>query len=129
MNMCRAFLATLVLIPLQPRAVSVPLDLTGVRPGPITVVRSEDSVTVTWPDETARVWRATFSLNPAQPLIASIGAGGEGQGSANVLTREVREIAQNRVFRHPASKVLQHVVHRDTCAVDTWLSAANGRIH
>src|SRR5437867_5334737 len=76
-NLRRAFLATLILISLQPPAVSVPLDLAGVRPGPITVVRSEDSVTVTWPDETARVWRATFSLNPAQPLIASIGAGGE----------------------------------------------------
>ena len=77
MNMRSAFLATLVLIPWQAPAVSVPLDLTGVRPGPITVVRSEDSVTVTWPDETGRVWRATFSLNPAQPLITSIGPDGE----------------------------------------------------
>jgi len=34
-------------------------------------------VTVNWPDETGRVWRATFSLNPAEPLIASIGPDGE----------------------------------------------------
>jgi hypothetical protein len=77
MNMRSAFLATLVLIPLQTPAVSVPLDLTGVRPGPISVVRSEDSVTVAWPDEMARVWRATFSLNPAQPLVTSIGSDGD----------------------------------------------------
>ena len=86
MNMRRAFLATLVLIPLQPPAVSVPLDLTGVRPGPISVVRSDDSVAVTWPDETARVWRATFSLNPAQPLITSIGAG------ADAVVRSARRL-------------------------------------
>jgi len=42
MNIRRAFLAALVFIPLQAPAVLVPLDLTGVRPGPISVVRSED---------------------------------------------------------------------------------------
>jgi hypothetical protein len=72
-----AVLAALVLAPLQTPAVSVPLDLTGVRPGPITVVRGESSVTVAWPDETARIWRATFSLDPAQPLVTSIGPDGE----------------------------------------------------
>src|SRR5207249_10101255 len=56
-----AFLAGLILtlIPLPAAAVSVPLDLTGVRPGPITITRAEDSATVSWPDETGRVWRAT----------------------------------------------------------------------
>ena len=58
-------------------AVSVPLDLTRVRPGPVGVVRDGNSVSLTWPDETARVWRATFSLDPAQPLITSIGPDGE----------------------------------------------------
>jgi hypothetical protein len=77
MHMRFAVVATLALVPLQAPAVSVPLNLTGVRPGPVTVVRSGDSVVITWPDETARAWRATFSLNPAQPLITSIDAGGE----------------------------------------------------
>jgi hypothetical protein len=77
MNIRSAFLVTLVLIHVQPPAVSVPLDLTGIGPGPISVIRTEDSVTVAWPDEAARVWRATFSLNPAQPLITSIGSDGE----------------------------------------------------
>jgi hypothetical protein len=68
---------TLLLTPLQARAASVPLDLSGVRPGPITVVRDGETVTVAWPDETGRIWRATFALDPAQPLIASIGPEGD----------------------------------------------------
>jgi hypothetical protein len=72
-----ALLAVLVLIPVRAGAVSVPLQLAGVRPGPISVTRGEDSVTVTWPDDTARVWRAVFSLDPAQPLVTSIGADGD----------------------------------------------------
>jgi hypothetical protein len=74
-----AVLAALVLMPVQAPApaVSVPLDLTRVRPGPVGVVRDGNSLSLTWPDETARVWRATFSLDPAQPLVASIGPDGE----------------------------------------------------
>ena len=41
-----AFLAALILIPRPAAAVSVPLDLSGVRPGPISVARAEESVTV-----------------------------------------------------------------------------------
>jgi hypothetical protein len=73
----RLVLAALILIPFQTPAVPVPLDLTGVQPGPIGVARRDDSVIVTWPDETGRTWRAAFSLNPKQPLITSIGAEGE----------------------------------------------------
>jgi hypothetical protein len=69
-------LAILALMPAAASAVTVPLDVAGVRPGPISVVRGEDSVTVEWPDETSRVWRATFSLDPSRPLITSIGRGG-----------------------------------------------------
>jgi hypothetical protein len=74
-----AVLAALVLMPVQTPApaVSVPLDLTRVRPGPVGVVRDGNSLSLTWPDETARVWRATFSLDPAQPLVTSIGPDGE----------------------------------------------------
>src|SRR6188474_1258900 len=72
-----ACLSALTLMPAAASAVSVPLDLAGVRPGPISVVRGEDSVTVAWPDEASRVWRATFSLDPARPLVTSIGRGEE----------------------------------------------------
>jgi hypothetical protein len=70
-------LAAVTLIPRSAAAASVPLDLSGVRPGPIAVARGEDAVVVTWPDETGRVWHATFSLDPAKPLVTSIGADGE----------------------------------------------------
>ena len=53
-------------------AESVPLDLSGVRPGPVEVRGSADSVTVRWPDEASRNWEAQFSLDPAKPLISSI---------------------------------------------------------
>jgi hypothetical protein len=69
--------AALLLIPRPAAAVSVPLDLTGVQPGPVSVARGEDTVSVIWPDETGRQWRATFSLDPAQPLVTSIDAGGD----------------------------------------------------
>ena len=75
--MRRILLVILMLMPRPAAAVSVPLDLAGVRPGPISVTRADDSVTIAWPDETGRSWRATFSLDPAQPLVASIGVGGE----------------------------------------------------
>ena len=32
---------------------------------------------VAWPDETGRIWRAAFSLDPAQPLITTMGPDGE----------------------------------------------------
>src|SRR6185436_12961336 len=72
-----ALFAVLILLPWPAAAASVPLDLTRVRPGPVAVTRADDSVTVTWPDETGRAWRATFSLDPAQPLVTFIGAGAD----------------------------------------------------
>jgi hypothetical protein len=77
-----SFAAAIVLLSSLPgatQAASVPLDITRVQPGPITIVRDDNSVTVSWPDETNRKWRATFSLDPSQPLVTSIGseAGGE----------------------------------------------------
>jgi hypothetical protein len=84
-------LAVLILIPRPAAAVAVPLDLSGVRPGPVTVARAEASVTIAWPDETGRVWSATFSLNPAQPLVTSIGAGAD---PVNVVVRDARPFYQ-----------------------------------
>ncbi len=53
------------------------VDLSEVRPGPVTVQTSGDSLTVRWPDETARTWQAEFSLDPAKPLIRAIGSNGK----------------------------------------------------
>lgn len=56
-------------------AATVPLDLSGVRPGPITITRDPASAAVQWNDAQNRRWRATFSLDPTQPLITSITVG------------------------------------------------------
>src|SRR5262245_61317034 len=76
-NAIRAIVLLAALVPGAAAAAPVPLDLSAVRPGPISVTRTDDSVAVTWPDETGKAWTATFSLDPAQPLITSIAAGGE----------------------------------------------------
>src|SRR3954471_15846407 len=61
------------LIPLISVAATVPADISAVRPGPITVSASPESITVRWPDETQRIWTAEFSLNSDRPLITAIG--------------------------------------------------------
>ncbi len=58
-------------------AAVVPIDTTGVRPGPVTVTATGESVTVAWPDETGSQWRAEFSLDPVRPLITGIGVAGK----------------------------------------------------
>jgi hypothetical protein len=67
-------LSALLLVPPSSSAQSITLDTTGLRPGPIAVASSDNSVTVTWADEAAQTWRATFSLDPSRPLISSIAA-------------------------------------------------------
>ena len=68
-------LACVTLLAATASGAVVPLDLQGIRPGPVVVTDAEDAVTVTWPDETGRLWRATFSLDPETPLIRSIAVG------------------------------------------------------
>src|SRR5215831_12260219 len=65
----------LFLIPLISVAATVPADISGVRPGPITVTVTGESLVVRWPDETSRAWSAEFSLNTDGPLIRTIGMG------------------------------------------------------
>ena len=63
-------------------AASAPLDLSGFRPGAIRVESAAESITVTWPDESSKTWKAVFSLNPDKPLITSLGVGEEAIVSA-----------------------------------------------
>jgi len=57
------------------QAQTVALDTTALRPGVISVAATGNAVSVSWPDETSRTWQATFSLDPARPLISSISVG------------------------------------------------------
>jgi hypothetical protein len=52
-------------------------DISSVKPGPITVTTSADSLQVSWADNSKHTWQATFSLDAAKPLIASINADGK----------------------------------------------------
>jgi len=58
-------------------AAPVPLDLTGVKPGPVTVAQEGDTAVVRWQDAEKHSWEAHFNLEPARPLIASIRADGK----------------------------------------------------
>jgi hypothetical protein len=60
-------------VPIVSIAAILPADLSGVRPGPINVSASTESLTVRWPDEASRMWSAEFSLNSEKPLITAIG--------------------------------------------------------
>ena len=65
--------AAVLALPMICYAATVPADLSGVRPGPVSVVSTAGTLTVEWPDESTRTWRAEFSLDPARPLITSMG--------------------------------------------------------
>src|SRR5207302_8069939 len=65
----------LILIPTLCIAATAPVDLSGVRPGPVHVTATAGAIQVEWPDAASRTWRAVFSLDPAKPLITSIGPG------------------------------------------------------
>lgn len=54
-------------------AAFIDLDVSAVRPGPVTVSQSGESVSALWKDREGKTWKADFSLNPARPLITSIG--------------------------------------------------------
>jgi hypothetical protein len=60
----------------------VVLDLSGLKPGPITVVATSDLLEVSLDDLRSHRWKTTFSLSENSPLIASIAVDGQ-----NIVTR------------------------------------------
>jgi hypothetical protein len=59
-------------------AAAVPVDITGVRPGPVSVTRGGASLTVKWlGGANNHTWTAEFSLDPKQALITAIAADGK----------------------------------------------------
>lgn len=53
-------------------AAPMPLDLSQVKPGPVTVAQEGSSAVVRWQDGEQRKWEAWFNLEPARALISSI---------------------------------------------------------
>ncbi|MEJ7605144.1 MAG: DUF4350 domain-containing protein [Bryobacteraceae bacterium] len=74
MRLFRFMLCTLAA--LAPAA-SIELDLSGVKPGPVAVVKEGASAVVRWSDGTARPCEARFNLDASRPLIESIRIGGK----------------------------------------------------
>jgi hypothetical protein len=58
------------------QAAPITSDVSAVKPGPIAVVASDRSLTVSWNDETNHQWQAVFSLDSAKPLITAISVDG-----------------------------------------------------
>jgi hypothetical protein len=52
-------------------------DVSAVKPGPISVVSSDRSLTITWSDTANHHWRAVFSLDSTEPLITAISVEGQ----------------------------------------------------
>ncbi|MCC6293269.1 MAG: DUF4350 domain-containing protein [Bryobacterales bacterium] len=67
----------LLLLPALLAGAPVTLDVSGVRPGPVTVTRTEDTAAVRWQDGVGREWEAVFNLEPSRPLVAAIRTGGK----------------------------------------------------
>ena len=57
-------------------AQTIPADLTGVKPGPVTVDSTPTALAVHWKDERQRPWEAVFSLDPRQPLLSAVSVEG-----------------------------------------------------
>jgi hypothetical protein len=82
MRICRgvaAVFATLLLLIAGPTALHadpISVDLTAVKPGPITVTADKDALSVKWSDASKRLWVAVFALNSKLPLITSISVNG-----------------------------------------------------
>src|SRR5215831_8611757 len=54
---------------------AIPVDTSGVKPGPVRVETSAEALSVMWADGQSKEWRAEFSLDAAKPLITAITAG------------------------------------------------------
>ncbi len=57
-------------------AATIPVDTSQLRPGPVRVTSTAETLRVEWPDERGRRWAAEFSLDPVKPLLSSISLAG-----------------------------------------------------
>jgi hypothetical protein len=63
-------------------AANIAADVTGIHPGPIAVVKTDQSLEIRWHDAASHPWQAIFSLDSSKPLITSIAVDGK-----DVVTR------------------------------------------
>src|SRR5690242_3203493 len=75
----KKFFAVLLLVLSAQLVLSAPIvaDISGVKPGPITVAVSGPALVVNWKDSQNRQWQAQFALDSTKPVITSISADGK----------------------------------------------------
>ncbi len=53
-------------------AKTIPADISGVKPGPVSVTNDNSALQIAWEDGNRRHWQASFSLDTAKPVIAGV---------------------------------------------------------
>ncbi|MBK5294508.1 MAG: hypothetical protein JJE04_22865, partial [Acidobacteriia bacterium] len=69
--------ASMLALSICSSAAVIPVDLKGVRTGPVKVQATPDALLITWPDETGRECGAEFSLDTSKPLITALRVAGK----------------------------------------------------
>lgn len=74
----RGFVAAVVLMVGAGSALGAPMtaDVSGVRPGPVSVTLEGQRLEVAWSDGARQRWKAVFALDATKPLITEISADG-----------------------------------------------------
>jgi hypothetical protein len=79
------------------------VDLSGYRPGAVTAERRDDTLVVSWADESSRPWQAVFSLDPAGPLVRELG-GIRSVTPLYAVTTGKRRVSWDAFFDHPGRR-------------------------
>ena len=70
------------------------------------------------------------AASPGSPGCELAFPGGrEFKGGPDIFPRQSREVPQDIVLRHPASQILEDVVHGDARALDARFAAADGGVN
>ena len=75
--LCSYLLCGLIFCAAPAPAQTIPVDVSGVRPGPVRVQATAASLQIEWPDERGRTWTTRFSLNGREPLITAVAVAGK----------------------------------------------------
>src|ERR1700722_7089838 len=62
---------------LRSHAATIAVDTSGVRPGPVAVVASPQSLDVSWRDSSEHQWRGAFFLDAAEALFSAVSGAGK----------------------------------------------------
>ncbi len=69
LGFCSLFL---VLASAKLSAKMLTVDISGVKPGPVAVVKNDTTLQVSWDGDAGQHWQASFSLDTAKPVIAGV---------------------------------------------------------